>query len=562
MKPFWMAIIMFSNSTLHAGNPRYRAPEFEVSAKPKGAALEIIATAPTQHHFNLKAPISLQSKRVSHTIKPLKASDHEIIFKITTPETEDYQITLYLCDDANTFCEKHLLVARWNKLTSKLTVRANENDALHLDPPIKSRIQINDPGFNINIPTDALRQAKESKKPLLIDFYGIWCPPCNKLDEEVFSSIEFKNQSSRFVKLKLDADSPISWTLKAKYKIGSYPTVIFATAEGEEIHRIVGFRNKKFFLEQMEGAWSSREQSFSQWMSDAKDGDRRALDHLGRVHLERKEYSQAITMLEKSTLYREHYFDALISHLESSQKPVAAKQNLIATLETSIKEFPNTPRSIARRMKLASLYAQEKEIGLQKRQLNELILVAQQLIIQPASKLESYDISRADLWTMIAEAYENLGDFKRAPHFWQQAVLEYQHKIKSGQERGLHLEMAYCLWKSGDFSSAEKIYLRFQNQYPEEFTFYFNHASMKMTQKRFIEAEQIAQKAFQHSYGDNRLRTTYLLAQAMKSNGNKTQAKQLLEQILQTTKPPEDQSIRTHLYLQQLRDFNQEISIE
>ena len=87
---------------------------------------------------------------------------------------------------------------------------------------------------------------------MVIDFFGIWCPPCNELDEQVFSQKSFAHSSSRFVRLKLDVDSPISWELKSKYHVTGYPTVVFASADGDEISRIIGFRALQDFLAEMD----------------------------------------------------------------------------------------------------------------------------------------------------------------------------------------------------------------------------------------------------------------------------------------------------------------------
>ena len=44
--------------------------------------------------------------------------------------------------------------------------------------------------FNTDI-SRAFVSAKKTGKPLLISFFGIWCPPCNELDETVFESLTF-----------------------------------------------------------------------------------------------------------------------------------------------------------------------------------------------------------------------------------------------------------------------------------------------------------------------------------------------------------------------------------
>jgi thioredoxin-related protein len=92
----------------------------------------------------------------------------------------------------------------------------------------------------------AAAAAKEQGKDLLVDFTGSdWCGWCIKLDEQVFEHEAFLNPvQKKFILLKLDypngeeakaaVPSPErNEELKAKYKIGGFPTILLMTAEGE-----------------------------------------------------------------------------------------------------------------------------------------------------------------------------------------------------------------------------------------------------------------------------------------------------------------------------------------
>ncbi len=86
---------------------------------------------------------------------------------------------------------------------------------------------------------EALKQAKKEKKPLLVYFKGSdWCSPCKKLDRELFSTEKFKNISKENFVL-YEADIPfnqdlvekeklkLNKELAEKYKVSSYPTILF-----------------------------------------------------------------------------------------------------------------------------------------------------------------------------------------------------------------------------------------------------------------------------------------------------------------------------------------------
>ena len=122
------------------------------------------------------------------------------------------------------------------------------------------------------------------------------------------------------------------------------------------------------------------------------------------------------------------------------------------------------------------------------------------------------------------------------------------------------MELAYCLGQSGQESEAEKIYRRLEARYPDEFTFYFSHARLLFRQKnKPIMAEKalsLAQKAFNYSYGDNRLRAALLLGQILSSQGRNQEAQSLINESLKGAEAPSDPFNRTQRYIAQLKAFN------
>lgn len=404
--------------------------------------------------------------------------------------------------------------------------------------------------FIVNEPEKAFAQAKKENRPLLIDFFGEWCPPCNELDEEVFSTPEFKKKSAGFIRLKLDADREISWKLKAQFKVGGYPTILFTSADGEEVSRIVGFREKEVFLHLMSEAWEWRGQSVASARVAAQKGDRAARDRLGIMHLERNEYSDALQWLDGTEKYREQVDLARIALAEESPQGASLMIEYLG-------KYPRTPDSIGIRAKLASHFRGQGKADLQSQQLRLLIESAQGLASQ-VELLRKFDLTPADLWVEVAKAHAAMNEALPAKTAWLQAVREYQKKIRTGRERGYHLEMAYCLWKAGDYSGAEAIYEKFQKMFPSEFTFYYSHANMMMEQKKFLEAEKLSGRALEFSYGDNRLRAAAQHAQAQWSAGHRSSALETLHSILKTTRAPDDPGLRTHHYIKKLRDLEKE----
>ncbi|CAM1339835.1 thioredoxin family protein [Tenacibaculum aestuarii] len=90
---------------------------------------------------------------------------------------------------------------------------------------------------------EALAQAKAENKLIFIDFHTEWCGPCKKLAKGPFKEPkngEFYNKN--FINLKLDAEKEGIAEAK-RYKITSYPTLIFVNSDGNIVHKGIGVTN-------------------------------------------------------------------------------------------------------------------------------------------------------------------------------------------------------------------------------------------------------------------------------------------------------------------------------
>ncbi len=102
----------------------------------------------------------------------------------------------------------------------------------------------------VTMPFDkALEQAAKDKKLVFIDFYTTWCGPCKILEATTFSDaqvIEWLGKNT--IALKVDAERELK--LAEKYRIDSYPTLVFVNCDGKEAGRIVGSIGTKEFLDE------------------------------------------------------------------------------------------------------------------------------------------------------------------------------------------------------------------------------------------------------------------------------------------------------------------------
>lgn len=99
---------------------------------------------------------------------------------------------------------------------------------------------------------EAKAEAKRTGKPIMMDLYTDWCGFCKKLDAEVFQTSEFMAKGRQFVLLKINPEKDEGGT--QGFNVEGFPTVIFMSPDGSEIHRVVGFRPLDMFLQEMDKA--------------------------------------------------------------------------------------------------------------------------------------------------------------------------------------------------------------------------------------------------------------------------------------------------------------------
>lgn len=95
-----------------------------------------------------------------------------------------------------------------------------------------------------------IEKAKTENKLIFLDAFASWCAPCKYLAAEVFTKndiADFFNQN--FINTHFDMEKGEGITLKDKYKVKSYPTLLFINKEGEIVHRSVGSRPPEEFLQ-------------------------------------------------------------------------------------------------------------------------------------------------------------------------------------------------------------------------------------------------------------------------------------------------------------------------
>jgi hypothetical protein len=98
--------------------------DLKITSELEKSNLLLVVDSSKGHHFNLKAPISLtihSGKSISNKVVPSRKETSQIQFSIPAPKaSENYEMRLYVCDDAQTYCKLKILTAQWDEKKSQL----------------------------------------------------------------------------------------------------------------------------------------------------------------------------------------------------------------------------------------------------------------------------------------------------------------------------------------------------------------------------------------------------------------------------------------------------------
>lgn len=143
----------------------------------------------------------------------------------------------------------------------------------------------------------ALAQAKETNRPIMIDYYTDWCGWCKKLDKETYQHNAVVEKSDEFISAKINAEKDVK-SARA-HGVSSYPTILFLNSEGKEIWRVKGYKNgPQFLLEMVRAQAQTMPEDILKEQADV--GDAEAAYFLAQKYLAVNDKQKANTYLQKA----------------------------------------------------------------------------------------------------------------------------------------------------------------------------------------------------------------------------------------------------------------------
>ena len=98
----------------------------------------------------------------------------------------------------------------------------------------------------MNVTMSNFDEVKNSEKPVLLDFYAVWCGPCQMVSPLV-DSIAEENPQYLVGKINVDEEQQLA----QMFDVENIPTLI-VMKNGKVVHRAVGSRPKAQILAMLE----------------------------------------------------------------------------------------------------------------------------------------------------------------------------------------------------------------------------------------------------------------------------------------------------------------------
>jgi thiol-disulfide isomerase/thioredoxin len=149
---------------------------------------------------------------------------------------------------------------------------------------------------------EALKKARATRKPLMVDFWAEWCGWCHRLDQTTYVDPTVVKLSQDFVPVKVDTEGGRRQTeIALRYNVSTLPTIIFLSSAGRQVLKVGQFQGPGQFPKTMDAAREAAAKVMAWEAAMDKDAqDPRALFLLGRHMFEQEFYEDSRDLLYRA----------------------------------------------------------------------------------------------------------------------------------------------------------------------------------------------------------------------------------------------------------------------
>jgi thioredoxin-like negative regulator of GroEL len=537
LRRFFFVLCLFCMHSFSWPSP-LKIPHLEVFENQIPPKTQLIFRTESGHHFNQSSPLNCGNgaRMIDKDKRTLTCA---------YPNEGSYTPFLAICDDTLKYCK----ISRPEILVGKA-------------PPLKKastfKIQniSEEFGFKMGNPEKQLEDFRKQNPPrsTLIDFFALWCPPCNDLDELVFSSKKFQTYSKNLNKIKINVDEEESWRLKERFQVTGYPTLIYLNKNGDEVGRFWGTQSIETFQNWLDKMKKLENKPLS-WA--LQQSDEESIQRIAEWHYDRREFLEVKALLGAR---KEEWAQKLYLRSEASLGAENKKSSL--QTESLQKLLTNFPKDVNYGYWLLDLANIE---SIKKKNLEKELSIAVQNIdffLKNSTLSDKENISSQDLVILKADlldVFEKKEDLKKAQ---QEAIQFFEKVLKGGKKisRGRSHILAYYYRETGKIEEAKKIYESLIKKNPQEFTFYYRYATALKNLKDYEAALDWINKAYPYlTKGNSQVQFATLKGQLLKELNRYEEALEVVQGSLSTLSRPDWDKDRRNKLLDDLKNLKEEL---
>jgi thioredoxin-related protein len=189
----------------------------------------------------------------------------------------------------------------------------------------------------------AKKLALKEKKKIMVDFYTDWCGWCKVLDRKTYSDEAVgKAADANFISIKIDAEKGEGVALAKQFQISGYPTILFLSADGKEIDRVVGYQDASRFERSLSLAASGGTKAILDEVSAKKDlKDARKILIAAEYYEEHHDEAKALELFRQASAIDGQNEKHIREEADFHAAFLTKGEEQWTALESAVKQYPD-----------------------------------------------------------------------------------------------------------------------------------------------------------------------------------------------------------------------------